>query len=796
MKAPRLLIASLILLQTGSLIAQTSVPGGEIYGTWSVSGSPYLIEGDITIPNDSTLRIEPGVKVEFQGHYAMVVLGRLLAIGTGTDSILFTVNDTTGFSKPDTSLGGWYGIRFLDTPTSNDSSKISYCKLEYGKAVGPVWFLNAGGAICILQFGKVLISDCLIRNCTAGSTTQEAPIGGGLYLFRSDVIVRNNTFVKNTAHSGGAIFFDESDAVFKDNVIKNNHAIYGGGIAIGATSNPTFAGDKILDNVAESHGGGVLFSSSSVKFENLIVSGNSADWGGGIGVQGGELQANGCRFENNFAEIWGGGIACDFGTLYLDHCSFINDSSGLGSGGLHMDHAVANISGCEFSENRAAFGGAFHGVFSKITCSRNDFIENHADGSGGIHIQDSDCTIDLCLFRGNRATNGATGAIDYSVDSTIFGRPFLFTLRRSEITDNSTTMQNGGIRIEQIGEGFSKIDVLIDSCRFMKNHADVYGTGRIAGGIKDFIVSNSIFNNNTALRYTSGPAFITNAKGQVYNCIFHSNYSQYSDTAKTAQGATVGFGAEVEFFNCTFTDTSSADGIGLSVRRGGIADLANCILWGTGHVPMSIVTAAELGCTVNVNYCDIQFGMDSISVSDSLSVLNWGAGNISEDPLFADVSNADFHLEDSSPCIGAGINSFILNDRWYTAPTRDIEGNKRPGPENSQADIGAYENPLGGPVNTKPAINDYSDIPGHIVIWPNPFSHNTTISYNIPVECYVNLSIYSLTGQLVTTLVSEVQPKGIHSVLWDGTDYSEGHYFYRLETRSRPVQSGIILLVK
>ena len=56
-----------------------------------IPDSPYYIQGDITIPNDSTLTIEAGVLVEFQGHYALNVQGQLLAIGTDTNIITFTV---------------------------------------------------------------------------------------------------------------------------------------------------------------------------------------------------------------------------------------------------------------------------------------------------------------------------------------------------------------------------------------------------------------------------------------------------------------------------------------------------------------------------------------------------------------------------------------------------------------------------------------------------------------------------------------------------------------------------------
>ena len=147
--------------------AQTDIPAGNVSGTWTKSNSPYHIEGEITIPNDSTLTIEPGVEVVFTGHYKFNVEGRLLAIGTETDKIVFTINDTTGFYNVNIPDGSWTGIRFMDTPTNNDSSKIIYCKLQYGKAntgVGENYDM-LGGAICAV-IDKLLVSHCLFRNNT------------------------------------------------------------------------------------------------------------------------------------------------------------------------------------------------------------------------------------------------------------------------------------------------------------------------------------------------------------------------------------------------------------------------------------------------------------------------------------------------------------------------------------------------------------------------------------------------------------------------------------------------------
>ncbi len=76
-----------------STIAQTNIPAGFVSGTWAAASSPYIIDGEITIDLTDQLIIEPGVDVQFSGHYKFIVHGRLLAEGTQTDSIHFYPQD-------------------------------------------------------------------------------------------------------------------------------------------------------------------------------------------------------------------------------------------------------------------------------------------------------------------------------------------------------------------------------------------------------------------------------------------------------------------------------------------------------------------------------------------------------------------------------------------------------------------------------------------------------------------------------------------------------------------------------
>ena len=140
------LVTIIQVVLTSITFSQTYIPPGDVSGTWLLNDSPFYIQGDITIPDDSTLLIEPDVLVVFQGHYALNVQGRLLAIGTETSHITFTRDDTTGFHNPDITQGGWNGIQFIETPNENDTSKIIYCIFQYGKAVGSNPPDNSGGA--------------------------------------------------------------------------------------------------------------------------------------------------------------------------------------------------------------------------------------------------------------------------------------------------------------------------------------------------------------------------------------------------------------------------------------------------------------------------------------------------------------------------------------------------------------------------------------------------------------------------------------------------------------------------
>jgi hypothetical protein len=56
--------------------------------------------------------------------------------------------------------------------------------------------------------------------------------------------------------------------------------------------------------------------------------------------------------------------------------------------------------------------------------------------------------------------------------------------------------------------------------------------------------------------------------------------------------------------------------------------------------------------------------------------------------------------------------------------------------------------------------------------YPNPFSSATTISFALPQDCPVQLSIYDISGRLVTNLLNDNLTAGNYTLPWMGTDES------------------------
>ncbi|MBI3189375.1 MAG: SBBP repeat-containing protein, partial [Ignavibacteriales bacterium] len=64
--------------------------------------------------------------------------------------------------------------------------------------------------------------------------------------------------------------------------------------------------------------------------------------------------------------------------------------------------------------------------------------------------------------------------------------------------------------------------------------------------------------------------------------------------------------------------------------------------------------------------------------------------------------------------------------------------------------------------------------------YPNPFNPVTVISYQLSVKSHVQLRMYNLLGEEVTTLVDEIQDAGFKEIDWDAGNKASGVYFCRM----------------
>lgn len=74
-------------------------------------------------------------------------------------------------------------------------------------------------------------------------------------------------------------------------------------------------------------------------------------------------------------------------------------------------------------------------------------------------------------------------------------------------------------------------------------------------------------------------------------------------------------------------------------------------------------------------------------------------------------------------------------------------------------------------------------------VYPNPFNGSTNIEYVLPVDGHISLHIYEMTGKEVMTLMDRWQPKGRHTVRWDGRNKNNeeagsGFYVCRITSGS------------
>ena len=106
-------------------------------------------------------------------------------------------------------------------------------------------------------------------------------------------------------------------------------------------------------------------------------------------------------------------------------------------------------------------------------------------------------------------------------------------------------------------------------------------------------------------------------------------------------------------------------------------------------------------------------------------------------------------------------------------------------------------------INTNGSI-EYSDIininfqvPTEFALdqnYPNPFNPSTTIPFSIVEAGKINLTIYNVLGEKITTLVNGYKEASKYSVKFNSSNLPSGLYFYKLTTKNHTVKKMMLVV--
>ncbi|MEP1306525.1 MAG: T9SS type A sorting domain-containing protein [Balneola sp.] len=68
--------------------------------------------------------------------------------------------------------------------------------------------------------------------------------------------------------------------------------------------------------------------------------------------------------------------------------------------------------------------------------------------------------------------------------------------------------------------------------------------------------------------------------------------------------------------------------------------------------------------------------------------------------------------------------------------------------------------------------------------YPNPFNPSTNISFTIPQSGNVEIIVYNMLGQKVSTLINTRYVQGTHSITFDASNLASGIYLYRIKSNN------------
>ena len=341
---------------------------------------------------------------------------------------------------------------------------------------------------------------------------------------------------------------------------------------------------------------------------------------------------------------------------------------------------------------------------------------------------------------------------------------------------------------------FDAVDYLeVIGCSFINNYCYGSGAAQLCAGLQtntyaegEISINNTVFSNNinNAINYGVSALVLNTLNGEsgkytISNCLFDNNQCLGS----AYRTVNIDGSDDVYINNSTFVNNTST--YTLIILRNPI-EFHNNIMRNNCNYEIFLPDNSPWGntSTLNISHCNIQGGYSAIYNQNNANIVNWGEGNIDEDPLFFGTLEQPYLLSPLSPCVDAGTpdTTGLFIPPWdllYNQRVWDGDGNGV-----ATIDMGCYE--FGAEPYLEATQYQIPNVHYQLTNYPNPFNPFTTIKFNLIESGKVELTIYNIKGQKVKTLMDAYSCKGHFELIWRGSDDNEkkvatGNYFIKLK---------------
>jgi hypothetical protein len=209
-----------------------------------------------------------------------------------------------------------------------------------------------------------------------------------------------------TYRVGGGIQVQGGNLTLKNMILSGNSADLGGGLFVDAGVQEMQIQTSFIQGNSASQGGGI-FTFSDVDLQTSSVSQNTSDVAGGIQTYGGQILLDESTVQDNTAEDHYGGVVLSAATLTCLSGGAIegNQSQSLGGGVAILD---GEVDGCLIEANTASSGAGIVILTGEATLRSLVMRGNTAsEYGGGLFQSASTATLEDCIFDQNSAVLGA-----------------------------------------------------------------------------------------------------------------------------------------------------------------------------------------------------------------------------------------------------------------------------------------------------------------------------------------------------------------------------------------------------